>query len=428
MKKSVMCLVLAAVVISAIPAFAELQNVIVGGQVRVRGNWYTVDDHGMYGLNDEKFVEQRTKLNVRADFTDQVSAFIEMDSYDWWGEGFRSNYLTGVDSRGAANIDLYQGYIEAKEMFGLPVQLRVGRQELVFGSGWLVGANESGPYFTGLSFDAVRATYTGSSFSVDAFASKLVERSPIEEDGDVDFYGIYASCTAVENMVFDAYWLYVRDAAYTQSDLQTVGLRAAGKLNAFHYEAEVDYQYGDSDRGPYDDENYDNWACNVTAGYFFDAPWKPHPFIGFTYLQGDNDGYSFNRLFSDNRLGKTIDDGHWIAGGTGFPNAGVTNLWLVHGGVTFNPTENLMGVLHLCYATELADDWAANNNGGHLGWELEASAVYHFTSDLSVEAGYAHLFVDDNLKDGSKIVANGLGVVVVPKDVNYFYVETKLTF
>ena len=71
-------------------AFAELQNVEVGGKLRIRGNMFSLED------NDASFVEQRTMLNVKADFTNEVSAFIELDSYDIWGEDFRSNYLTGA--------------------------------------------------------------------------------------------------------------------------------------------------------------------------------------------------------------------------------------------------------------------------------------------------------------------------------------------
>jgi hypothetical protein len=440
-----MLVIIALTLFMAIPAFADLQNVVVGGQVRISGHWYSVEgDHP--GFNNEAIVEQRTRLNVRADFTDDVSAFIEMDDYEMWGGGsltasdFRSNYLTGVDSRAntSDDVELYQGYIEANKMFGAPLRLRIGRQELKFGSAWLVGTGESAPYFTGLSFDAVRATYATDTFSVDAFWSKLAETSPFEADGDTDFYGVYASCTAVENVTFDAYWLFVRDALQGVNELHTLGLRSAGKLGGFHFEAEGAYQFGDYDKAVFDVANAqvfagghtDSWACNVLAGYFFECTWKPHPFIGFEYFDGgDGDDLAFNRLFSDARLGKTIDSGHWALGGAPiFPNANCSNLWLIHGGVTFNPTEKLMGLVHLCYATENEDDWVTGVDAGHLGWELEASGSYQYSKDLSLEAGYVRLFVDNTLKDGARLVLNGTNVVAVPDDVNYFFFETKISF
>jgi hypothetical protein len=94
-------------------AFAELQNVEIGGSLRIRGNYFGLDS-----LGDVSFIEQRTRLNVKADFTQDVSAFIELDSYDVWGEDFRSVYLTGSDFRGGDNVDLYQAYIEARNLWG----------------------------------------------------------------------------------------------------------------------------------------------------------------------------------------------------------------------------------------------------------------------------------------------------------------------
>ena len=55
------------------------------------------------------------------------------------------------------------------------------------GKGWLV--NDMISATLGISFDAVRATYSTETLDVDAWWSKLAENSPIEQDGDVDFYG-----------------------------------------------------------------------------------------------------------------------------------------------------------------------------------------------------------------------------------------------
>jgi len=154
MRKSLAILIIAVTVATAVPAFADLQNVVVGGSIRIRGNWYP-------GVNDGNTIastEQRTRLNVRADFTDAVSAFIEVDDYAIWGEDFRSNYLTGIDGRAATgdDVELYQAYIDAKEMWGTGLKARIGRQEIKLGSGFLVGTNDKNSVFTGLSFDGVR--------------------------------------------------------------------------------------------------------------------------------------------------------------------------------------------------------------------------------------------------------------------------------
>ena len=164
--------------------------------------------------NSLSFVEQRTRLNVKADFTNEVSAFIELDSYDIWGEDFRSNYITGADNRAASgnDVEVHQAYIEANEMWGFPLRARIGRQELSLGSEWLVGVNDTNSLFTGLSFDGLRLTYGTDVFSVDAFYATLAEGGANEEDEDVSFAGIYGSYKGLENITIDAYWLWLRDA------------------------------------------------------------------------------------------------------------------------------------------------------------------------------------------------------------------------
>ncbi len=141
MKRNILVLIVLVAALSGI-AFAELQNVEIGGTIRIRGDYFSRDS-----LGDMSFIEQRTRLNVKADFTQEVSAFIELDSYDVWGEDFRSMYLTGSDLRGSDNVDLYQAYIEARNLWDTPLTVRVGRQELALGNQWLVGLNDPSSMF-----------------------------------------------------------------------------------------------------------------------------------------------------------------------------------------------------------------------------------------------------------------------------------------
>ena len=91
MRKTIVVLVAAMTVAMTVPAFAELQNVQVGGSLRIRGNWFSGGSETFDNdlQNDALYVEQRTMVNVNADFTDDVHAFIELDSYDIFGDGFR---------------------------------------------------------------------------------------------------------------------------------------------------------------------------------------------------------------------------------------------------------------------------------------------------------------------------------------------------
>lgn len=233
----------AAIVGLGASAHAELQNVEVGGSIRIRANYYSFDSAYISRFNDVDDIgniEQRSRLNFKADFTDQVSLFVELDAYNNWGDNFRSNYFSGADAFNGTDIALYQSYIQADEMWGTPLRLRVGRQELSFGSEWLVGVNDASSGFAGLSFDALRLDYITDEFNVAAFVS-LLANNPGPNDYDFDrafrfgdlfpwsrsfadrntadgfmedetaFAGIYGSYTGLEDIVIDAYWFGLWD-------------------------------------------------------------------------------------------------------------------------------------------------------------------------------------------------------------------------
>ena len=441
MRKSLAILIIAVTVATAVPAFADLQNVVVGGSVRIRGNWIHGDFLGFGGTapiggiptgftgpvasDNLAFVEQRTRLNVRADFTDKVSAFIELDSYNNWGENFRSDYLTGVDGRGTGDVSLYQGYIEASEMWGTGLKVRIGRQEIKLGSGWLVGTNDKNSLFVGLSFDGIRLTYATDQFSVDALWAKLAERSPLAEDGDIDLYGIYASYLGIENVSLDAYWLFIRDAAnYSGSlDTHTVGLRGAGTVNAFDFEGEVAYQWLETGESAYywlyRDHTVvsDALAANLEVGYTFDMSLSPRVYLGGAYFEGSDDDRPFNRLFSNWEYSLLLDT-----------MGQMNNFWTARAGFSMMPTETLKVSLGAAYFQmvegwkEWVTDWFGPFPIGEtiktrddLGWEVGASVSYAYTKDLSFQGGYSHFFTGNALGDNTD-------------DLDYLYFETKLCF
>jgi len=545
MRNHLVLFVAAVTVVAATPAFADLQNVTVGGAIRIRGNWYSSEaaPDSLFARNpliqspwarslrplgnpfsglrwgaqpgspavwggvdwdedgpSDAWVEQRTTLSVKADFTDEVSALIALDSYDVWGEDFRSNYFTGVDGRANTgdDVEVYQAYIEANEMFGYPLRLRIGRQELLFGSGWLVGPNDTAALYYGTSFDAIRATYATDMFTVDAVWAKLVESGPVEEDGDVDLYALYGSYLGLEDISIDAYWIWVRDATargatysrivggwiedlldvddYDVTNLHTIGLRGAGALGAFDFEAEAAYQFGDADAvsnvffqgagiSPYgaDDTDWDNWACNIEVGYTFDIAYEPRVYLGLAYFGGEDnrdvnfwnwlgavacpfwsmdESVSFNRLFSNWEYSEFL------------ANTDLSNVWVARGGVSVCPTENIEVLLAVSYFETLEAyhiTWPAYFLLGNrvtwfaplsfidqevddeLGWEIGLYVLYDYSEDLSFEVGYAHFFTGDAFDPvGTGHFINGNGLLfnggTSDDDADYVYFETKLCF
>ena len=510
MQRTLAILLFSTVALTASRSHADLQNVEVGGSITILGEYFRnacPPDDGLrwpgatllgrpighakgitsfFSWDDEgpgcALVSQWSRLHISADFTSDVRAFIELDSVDVWGEDFRSEYLTGADSRSTLpdDVEVYQSYIEANEMFGLPLRARIGRQELRFGSEWLVGANDSGPCPAwGLSFDALRLTYATELFQVDMWGAKLADRSPSEEDGDTDFYGIYGSFLGIEGLTLDAYWMFLRDAAalksterglfgewledrlglddYDTTALHTVGLRAAGEYGAFDFEVEAAYQFGNAASTAFrfrtltygeDDAEYDAWACNLNLGYTADLPWQPRFYFGYAYFQGQDNrdtsfgewarvflnpfhahpsSVSFNRLFSNVSYSGLLDCTE------------TSNVHFVHVGVEASPTDSLDLALDLgYYRTDETFDrpmvpglpFLTRSNDAELGWEVDANMTYHYSDDLSFTVGWDHLFVGDGLRQGNFGPSNGLDFNGGSdgKDADYWYWETSLAF
>ena len=428
--KALFLLVLAGMACGA--SWAELQNVELSGNLRIRGNYYGYDS-----LPDLSYIQERTRLGVKADFTNDITTFIEFDSYSVWGEGFRSNYLTGVDSRGTADVDLYQAYIEVRNLWGAPLTLKVGRQEMKFGDQFLVGVNDASSDYRGLSFDALRLTYTGGSFTVDAVAAKLAETYQNFGKGDTDFYAVYASCTAVENQTFDAYWMYVRDDGAllptgNEVDIHTIGLRGAGTIGSFDYKAEVAYQFGSVDGLPSAcpagfgtaDTDYGTFGINSEIGYTFDVAWTPRPFARFAWLGGgdpDTSVWSNDRTLPFNRLFSNIEYSEFIE------TTDLSNVFYYAVGVDLVPTEAVK--LQLVAAYFDADEAGPVTGDSSLGWETGLYASYQYSEDLVFRAGYIHFFGDDGLED-AYIVANGLRQWGGDGDdqYDYLYLETEISF
>lgn len=496
---------------------AELQNVQVGGSIQIWGGWYTpffeedltlhfpapVPDRplGPDGLasciraNDRGHsyaaLEQRTRLNFRADLTDNVGAFIELESIDEWGEDFRSNWVTGVDGRADTqdDIEVFQAYIEANEMFGTPLRLRIGRQEMIFGSGWLVGPNEYPDPFTGLSFDAVRATWSTDKLDIDVWWSKLAEFGAVEEDADTDFYGVYGTYKFSEAVALDLYWLWVRDGAaqkdtngsfiqefmedlagrddYDVTNLHTVGVRFTGEYAGFDWEVEGAYQFGEADAlgalfvpvgqvyGDSDAE-WDTWGAHGEVGYTFESvKWSPRLYLGAEYYSGEDNravsfwewlmpsgkpeaSVSFNRLFSDYEFDYFLDASSLsnylgLRAGAEFTLSDALTLGL---DVTYMmadeafrwPAEIRRGWWRFPIAPELA--FLDKGGSRDLGWCATILGEYAITEDLTVEAAYSHFFTGEAVDDGVFIDANGTLLVggTGDDDADYLYFMTTLKF
>jgi len=479
MKKISILLALALVVALTVPAVAEVEEVTVGGSIQVRGQalipgldygWSLDDD-----VSEMDWITQRTRLNVDAKLSGNVRGFVELQAYDFWGVDVDDLELGAIDpvwpggmvdseeqanygvfaGQGNDNINLYQAYIEMNEVGDYPLQIRIGRQELAYGREFMVGNNDAGVNFAGLSFDGVKLSYDDEQFSVDAWWTKLLDLSSplqlgllgeVEVDADMDFFGVYGTYKGVENMTIDAYYLLLRNGfgttqtlvppihpfIVTEVDLlHTIGARVAGGVDfeagMLDYNVEGAYQFGDNRW----DEDYSAWAFNAMAGFTFaDVAYSPRVEAEYAYFSGDDDAgdgdtEEFNRLFSDVHYGELNLGGNL--------DCATTNLHIFRLGASAVPVEKLTvsaDVLYFLLAEDDEDGWGktfglpqyeVRSTDDSVGIELDIAADYQYTEDLNLRAGWAHLFVDDAMEQS-------WGGDYYDDDIDYLYVEAALTF
>ncbi len=417
-------------------AYADLQETTIDGSIRIRGNYYDSDSA------DAAFVEQRTRLGVKADFTDDVSVYIEFDAYNNFGDSLRDDPVMGDGGlfgagvgAGGSDVELYQAYIQVDELWGSAVSARLGRQEISLGSEWLVGVNDASSIYTGLSFDGLRLTYTADVFTLDFLALKLAESTTFSGagagdfgDNDSDLYALYGSYTGIEDWVIDAYWIFLRedadDAASVafsgvDADIHTIGLRAAGNVGNFDLEGEIAFQFGDADTAG-GDTDYDGIGINTEVGYTFDANYEPRVYLGVVFLEGtdDADEAGFNRLFSNWEYSEFL------------ANTDLSNVIIIRGGVSASVRENLDLGLDIAWF-QVDEDLTGSDDD--LGWETNLHAEYRYSDDLTFRAGWAHFFTDDGLEDGNIITGSGYpGTAPLATgdddDLDYLYFETEISF
>ncbi|MBF0331488.1 MAG: alginate export family protein [Candidatus Omnitrophica bacterium] len=206
----------ALVALMAAPAFASVQNVKVGGDLKttsvIRNNFDLGTGTNATNNRNQSIVLSQTNLNVDADLTDNVSTKIGLKNESLWG----TNVNAGSDATNQRNtVALETAYVTMKELLYSPLTLTVGRQPLVYGNSFIVaksGTNRISQIreITGdINFDAVKAVLSYDPLTVDLFAAKINENK-LTSDGantNVNLYGVNANYKLGDKMstVVEAY-------------------------------------------------------------------------------------------------------------------------------------------------------------------------------------------------------------------------------
>ena len=266
---------------------------------------------------DDDYVLNQTRLWADADVNEHLRIFIQIQDARAFGvEGTTVGFATPIHAPGVNNnrLDIHQGYFDLKKLFDLPLTVRVGRQEIVWGDhrviGNLVWSNQ------GRVFDGGRFLWDTDAIHAEVFAAKVDEHGYLGSTapaiaGNVRDYdadeSVYAAQLAFKKLIpsalLELMYIHKNDqdnransaiatgyavAGDDGVEIHDIGARLDGKvhgLDAIDYTLEAHGQFGD-----YGDLDQEAWAFAGRVGYTFkNVAWKPRIGFEYAFASGDDD-------------------------------------------------------------------------------------------------------------------------------------------
>ena len=366
--------------------------------------------------NDEGRILFRIRPSITVSPSKNLSARVEGQWYAFY------------DDEDFSFFSLYQGYVEGVAPRVKGVSLKVGRQELVFGSTFLLGADT---FYDGLTFDAARLSWKPTEkFSVDLFWGQYVKKWAGDIQGKL--YGMYATYAFKETLSIDLYGLGdtggagVTHVGGEHERTWSVGTRLNGKVGkGVAYELEPVHQFGRKNR---DGRSHnDIRAFGGHADLTIDPPLGRYAgkiFLSYAFGSGDGNPEEgkFTEFHNPDNDTPLIGDMSVIGDLSGLSvvdQAGnevrASGLNVVTVGAGMDVTEKLNVSLDGHYFRAVKTPAGISRE---VGIETNLILTYKLDDRISVLLSGNRFFTGDFFKD-----ATGSG-----KDINYVYAQLEATF
>lgn len=301
-------------------------------------------------------------------------------------------------------VSLYQGFVEVREPGRERVALKGGRQELSYGSTFIVGPNS---FYDGLVFDAVRLRVVPvTPLTVDLLLGAYAP--PFNAGLRGNLAGVYATWTFSEGSAAEAYAFRDTGSAdhHTGEYLAIWGGRGTATLGPVSLEFEPVYESGrtfNSARGSNDridafGGHLDATYATVLAGY------NNKLFASYAYASGSAeaaDGVSSAREFRNPANNTSlIGDLHVFGDLSGVTVAGHhasgLQIYTLGWGADLSSDLNFSATGRYFLANGVESGFSK-----HLGLETDFTLTYAVNDNLSVIAGYDRFFTGGFFRDAS---------------------------
>lgn len=376
----------------------------LSGEFRARAEGYT--NGGFKANSDDAYLLSRFRINLKVQPSEWLKFVVQgQDARVFW----KNQHPAAPPFQDV--MDLRLGYVELGDAEKRSVSLRIGRQELAFGDERLVG--NTNWLNTAHSFDALRLTYHGGGYRLDAFASSVVN----QRDGKFDesnpgnnFYGLYGGMDKlVPKAVVEPYFFWRRAAGQHMENgapgtlnFGTVGLRWVGALpRALDYGTEMALQAGSLGA-----DRIGAWAGHWLLGYTLaPLPYRPRLVAEYNYASGDRNPHDGRRGTFD-QLYPTAHDKYGLADQVGWKN-----IEHLRGGVEVKPRARWLAMAKynswwlasshdaLYNTRSLVVAQVPDGSGGRfVGQGVDLQTVYSLSKQVQISGGYSYLIPGTFLK------------------------------
>ena len=439
-------LILAGIMLIAVPAFSAVQNVKVSGDISTyalsQNEFDLNDDSDTAGLDDNGFFVTITRLRVDADLTDNVSATVRLINEREWGDPDSTTTYTGTDKNGDpvtvtvnndenTSVDIDLAYLTLKEMFYSPLTVIIGRQNLRYGNALIVGDPDTNAAAEGdldhapflskrKAFDAIRAILDYDPWTIDVIYAKIDEVNETAKEEDEDLYGVNIAYKFADyDAEAEGYFFFKDDDA---QDIWVLGARGSlVPVDGLTVGAELAYEGGDYTTAVGASRDQDAWAATVYGQYTWATEYEPTVKLCYDYRSGDNgdntgDYEAWLPLYEDQTKGLIAD--YLFAGAN---NGVASNANIINLGGSFKPLEDLKISLDW-YHYILDEDLNAGTlsgtvtsysmtNDDDFGDEIDLALTYDYTEDVQfgLQAGWflpGDAFADANDDDAYEVIGS----------------------
>lgn len=394
----------------------------IGGDLRFRGLYFENlwDFDGDNAGDSREVIRFRPRIFFDWNPNEKMEAYVRFTKEWFYGQ---DEEMPGFDVEGKdAMID--NAWVLTKDIFGTGVDAKVGRQDLIYGDGFVL--LDGTPYDGSqtISFDAVKVTVNHDWGSSDLIYAKLFEND-FQASDDEDLYGIYNQFkfgnTGVEPYLLFRNKNQVAINGFNPPDTfdpspaeETIllGLRSTQTFNLssgieLALAGEMGKEWGTVDFDTMDslpgalqfsrmagsgEVDRDAWGGQANGTLTFkDVPWTPSLKLGFTYTTGDDpntedyegwdDFYAQWPKYSELYV-YSLYDGFKGRNGSNDADIGVWgNMIIPEAMITVKPTSKLTQSIRYLYY--LADEDNGPGSGKDRGQNIQWLTNYVFDQNTS---------------------------------------------